>query len=148
MSTDRIERATLIDAPIDRVWRLITEAEHLGTWFGDAGAQIDLRPGGRLELRWDGGHVVSGVVEVVEPPHRFAYRWLLDADGPPTPANSTLVEFTLQTEGSATRLQVVESGFDRLDQPAERRQERLASHTTGWPQELGHLVEHARSVAT
>ena len=43
MTEDRIERDVLIDAPVERVWALITQAEHLGTWFGDAGADIDLR---------------------------------------------------------------------------------------------------------
>ena len=31
---------------------LIASAEHLGRWFGDAGAELDLRPGGALSLRW------------------------------------------------------------------------------------------------
>ena len=48
MVPDRIERETLINAPSERVWALITEAQHLGRWFGDAGAEIDLRPGGAM----------------------------------------------------------------------------------------------------
>ena len=46
MVPDQIERETVIAAPVERVWALLTEAEHLGRWFGDAGAEIDLRPGG------------------------------------------------------------------------------------------------------
>ena len=48
--TDRIETDVLIAAPLQRVWDLITSAEHLGRWFGNAGAEIDLRPGGALSL--------------------------------------------------------------------------------------------------
>lgn len=150
MSTDRIERETLIDAPVERVWRLITEAEHIGTWFSDAGAEIDLRPGGQLVLRWQEHGVVRGVVEAVEPPHRFAYRWLLSSDEEsptPTPANSTLVEFTLSAAGGGTRLQVAESGFAALDLPAGTRAARYADHEQGWGAELGDLVEHAGQVA-
>ena len=40
MVPDKIERETFIAAPVERVWALITEAEHLGRWFGDAGAEI------------------------------------------------------------------------------------------------------------
>jgi uncharacterized protein YndB with AHSA1/START domain len=40
---DRIEREIAIAAPIERVWELVTEPEHVGRWFGDAGAEIDLR---------------------------------------------------------------------------------------------------------
>jgi uncharacterized protein YndB with AHSA1/START domain len=150
MPSDRIERETLINAPVERVWRLITEAEHIGTWFSDAGAEIDLRPGGQLVLRWEEHGIVRGVVEAVEPPHRFAYRWLLsdDEETPaPTPANSTLVEFTLTAEAGGTRLQVAESGFATLDLPADTRATRYADHETGWGQELGDLVEHAGTVA-
>ena len=66
--TDRIERDVLIAAPVERVWELITSAEHLGRWFGDAGAEIDLRPGGPLSLRWREYGTVHGRVEAVEPP--------------------------------------------------------------------------------
>ena len=105
VQTDRIEREVLIAAPVERVWTLITSAEHLGRWFGDAGAEIDLRPGGALELRWRDHGTVHGRVEAVEPPHRFAYRWLSRAPpaAEPTPANSTLTEFTLAAEGDGTR---------------------------------------------
>ena len=47
MTQDSIEREVTIEAPVERVWSVITEAEHVGRWFGDAGAEVDLRPGGR-----------------------------------------------------------------------------------------------------
>ena len=105
MSADRIERETLVDAPVQRVWRLITEAEHIGTWFSH------------------------------------------EETPTPTPANSTLVEFTLTAEGGGTRLQVAESGFAALDLPADTRAARYADHEQGWGAELGDLVEHAGQVA-
>ena len=74
MNANTIEREITIEAPVDRVWSLITEAEHLGTWFGDAGANIDLRPGGALEVRWE-DHTLTGVVTAVEPKSRFTFRW-------------------------------------------------------------------------
>ncbi len=144
--TDRIERDVLIGAPVERVWELVTSAEHLGSWFGDAGAEVDLRPGGALTLTWHGHAGIRGRVEAVEPPRRFAWRWLhVDADAPaePTPANSTLVEFTLTAEGGGTRVAVVESGFDGLDVDIAARGELFAAHTGGWAAELGELVEHA-----
>jgi uncharacterized protein YndB with AHSA1/START domain len=144
--TDRIERDVLIAAPVERVWQLITRAEHLGRWLGDAGAEIDLRPGGALTLRWGDDDVAHGRIVTVEPPHRFAYRWLLTEDAEPTPANSTLTEFTVAAEGDGTRVAVVESGFDGLDLAAAERAARFASHEEGWTIELGHLVEYAPGV--
>jgi uncharacterized protein YndB with AHSA1/START domain len=146
--TDRIEKDIVIAAPVERVWELITQPEHLGRWFGNAGAEVDLRPGGALSLSWHERGTAYGRVEVVEPPHRFAYRWLMtwalrDA---PTPANSTLIEFTLAPEGEGTRVVVVESGFEGLDLPAAERAERFAGHTQGWADELAALDAHARAV--
>ena len=61
----------------------------------------------------------------------------------PTPANSTLVEFTLAAEGDGTRVAVVESGFDGLDVDPAERAEALASHTSGWDKELGELADYS-----
>ena len=148
--TGRIERDILIAAPLERVWSLITSPEHVGRWFADAGAEIDLRPGGALSLSWREHGTFHGRVEAVEPPHRFAYRWLskLDLRDDPTPGNSTLTEFTLAAEGASTRVAVVESGFDMLDVDPEERAAALASHTTGWAAELEDLVTYAAGIAT
>src|SRR3712207_1654112 len=99
--TDRIEKDVLIAAPVERVWELITTPEHVGRWFGDAGAEIELRPGGRLAVRWHDEGEIQGRVEVVEPPHRFAWRWRHSGDAAAqlTAANSTLVDFRLAAEG-------------------------------------------------
>src|ERR671916_1264305 len=135
MVTDQIERETVIDAPVERVWALITEAEHLGRWFGDAGAEIDLRPGGAMVLRWTEHGTSRGRVVAVEPPTRFSYRWapFKDPGGEePVEGNSTLVEFTLTPEGRGTRLRVVESGFASLAAPDEQRVENHAGNTRGW----------------
>ena len=144
--TDRVEKQVLIAAPLERVWELVTSAEHLGRWFGDAGAEVDLRPGGSMTLRWRSHDTVHGVIETVSPPHRFSYRWLLDGDShEPTAANSTLTEFSLSAEGDHTRVAVVESGFDSLDLAAAERAARLASHQEGWPLELGELIAYAEA---
>lgn len=34
MSTDRIEKSAVLRAPLDRVWRAISDSEQFGTWFG------------------------------------------------------------------------------------------------------------------
>jgi uncharacterized protein YndB with AHSA1/START domain len=147
MTADQIERETMIAAPVERVWSLITEAEHLGKWFGDAGAEIDLRPGGALRLSWAEHGTVHGEVVAVEPHQRFAYRWAAQVGDAPSPGNSTLVEFTLAQEGDGTRLRVVESGFAALDLPEAERASKAAGNTEGWAEELGHLREHADRVA-
>ena len=146
--TDRIERDVLIAAPVERVWDLVTSAEHVGRWFADAGAEIDLRPGGSLSLTWREHGTFHGRVEAVEPPHRFAWRWLstMGSQEVPRPGNSTLTEFTLAAEGEATRVAVVETGFAELDADPGERTAALASHTEGWAAELGDLVAYADGI--
>ena len=144
----RIERETVIAAPVGRVWSLLTEAEHLGTWFGDAGAEIDLRPGGAMVLRWTEHGTVYARVERVEPERVFAYRWAANLDDEDvSDGNSTLVEFRLSAEGDQTRLQVVESGFDSLARPVDEQADKAAGNGRGWEIELGHLGDHARRIA-
>ena len=150
MVTDTIEREIVIEAPAERVWALLTEAEHVGRWFGDVGAEIDLRPGGVFRLTWEEHGTAAGRVVAVEPHTRFAYRW--NALGPkwgdePEDGAATLVEFTLHPEGVATRLRVVESGFSALAVDDVARRTAFDGNTEGWGQELGHLAEYAGRVA-
>jgi uncharacterized protein YndB with AHSA1/START domain len=150
MVPEQIERETVIAAPVERVWALLTEAEHLGRWFGDAGAELDLRPGGALSLSWEQHGTVRGRVVDVEAPRRFSYRWsaLPEPDGgEPVKGNSTLVEFTLEADGDGTRLRVVESGFDELFVEPAKQNERAEGNRKGWAIELDELRDYAERVA-
>jgi uncharacterized protein YndB with AHSA1/START domain len=144
--SDAIEREITIAAPVERVWDLITRPEHVGTWFGDAGAEIDLRPGGEMTLRWEEYGTVHARIERLEPMTLFSYRWapFQDPGGDePVAGNSTLIEFTLSETGEGTRLRVVESGFSALNTTPERQQALRQGNVDGWAVELGHLAEHA-----
>lgn len=142
MVPDRIEREQVVAAPLARVWDYVTRPEHLGRWFADAGATIDLRPGGALTLTWKRSGTVKGVVETVDPPHTFAFRWALYGDEV-NPGNSTLVTFTLAPDGGGTRVTVVETGFAGLDLPELDRRRTYEEHEGGWATELGHLAAYA-----
>jgi uncharacterized protein YndB with AHSA1/START domain len=149
MTEDKIERDVLIEAPVERVWALITQAEHLGTWFGDAGADIDLREGGELELRWEKHGTTRGRVERVEEPTAFAFRWAPYEDpggADPVNGNSTLVEFTLAAERGGTRVRVVETGFARLETSPDQQARNHEANSEGWSLELGELREYASRV--
>ena len=143
MVPQRIERDILIDAPVEIVWAVITEPEHISAWFSDS-AEVELRPGGQADLRWDDFGTVRGRVERVEPPHFFSFRWVVPRDpgADLTDDNSTLVEFSLRTEGDSTRLTVVESGFRDLAVPEDEKLRHVDSHRRGWGLELGELEEY------
>ena len=147
MNPDRIEKEVLLNAPLDRVWRAISDADEFGRWFG---------------VRFDGpfvpGASLTGVITptavdddvakaqepyagkadawqivAVEPHRRLAFRWHpygvedgVDYSKEPT----TLVEFTLEDTADGVMLRIVESGFEGI--PAERRQSAFESNNEGW----------------
>jgi uncharacterized protein YndB with AHSA1/START domain len=149
MVPDRIEREIVIEASVERVWAMVTEAEHLGTWFGDAGAEVDLREGGSIVLRWREHGTARGVIERVDRPRVFAIRWALPFDEEPRPGNSTRVVFTLVPEGDdRTRLTVVESGFRSLDVSEEEKARHVEQNTSGWRSELDQLRDYAERQPT
>lgn len=136
MSDDRIERDTLIDASVERVWSLVSAP---GFWVADPesikGATAVEGESMVARNPKDGDFPVR--VVKVKPPSYVAYRW-----APATPGqelaegNSTLVEFTLSAEGDKTRLTVVESGFAALAVSEEVRARTIENLSGGWPQVL------------
>lgn len=139
MIADQIEREIVIAAPVSRVWAALTEADQIGTWFGDAGAEIDPRPGGALTIRWRDYGVFHTTIERIEPERHFSWRWAHAAGEQPRPGNSTLVAFTLTPAGDGTRLRVVESGFQALVMTDDERAKNVADNTQGWREELEEL---------
>ncbi|MEY9872156.1 uncharacterized protein YndB with AHSA1/START domain [Streptacidiphilus sp. MAP12-33] len=143
MIPDLIERTIVIQAPVTRVWSVLTEPAFLGRWFGSGEAVgIDLRPGGLLVFDHGVHGVLPARIETVEPPRALSWRWSQGAAGvEPDATNSTLVEFTLtegETSGS-TRLTMVESGFARLALPDEAAAERHLANSVNWPGKLDEL---------
>ena len=143
---DSIVRETLVAAPPERVWEVLTRPEHLPRWFQAETAEIDLRPGGSLVLRWAEHGTGYARVERVEEPTRFSFRWALEEDVEPTPGEETLVEFTLTAQGDGTLLRVVESGFSTLDRPAEKQAWHRERNVDGWRQVLDAVAAHFSGV--
>jgi uncharacterized protein YndB with AHSA1/START domain len=131
---DRIERELTLRAPIDHVWRSLTGSEQVSRWFGTH-TEIDLRPGGAALFVWGPTERFHAVVEAVEPPHRFVYRWCQPANTPVETGPTTLVEFELEEVPEGTRLRMVESGFAAHPDVERGRDE----HEEGWTLELGEL---------
>ena len=146
--TDTIEKTTLIRAPIDKVWRAISDHREFGAWF-----KVDLDgpfvagepTTGKMTYPGYEGYPWLAWVTVVEEPHRLAFEWTPGADAcmadDPDTAPRTLVEFRLEPEGDGTRLQIVESGFGALPEPL--RASALRSNTEGWDIQTENVRRHA-----
>ncbi len=142
---DAIERTITVTSPIAKVWEALTAAEHLAQWFGDS-AEVDLRPGGALRFGWsDYGESVAGVVEEVDPPARFSYRWDAGRDDAGR-MWSTKVTFTLSEVEGTTTVTVAETGLAAL--PDELHGKTLEENTSGWRSELADLQQYLARVAT
>jgi uncharacterized protein YndB with AHSA1/START domain len=141
---EHIEHDVLVDAPVERVWAVITAPEHIGSWFGDA-AEVDLRPGGAMTLTWKEHGSIIGRVEKVDPPTLFSFRWARPMGAEPREGNSTLVEFSLSAEGDGTRVRVVESGFPSLE--GNEQSKYAAQNDEGWTMELEDLRRYVVDLA-
>jgi len=140
MSNLVIDRDVMIDAPVEVVWRTITEPEQISQWFAD---RVDLvvEPGahGYMGFGDQGGPVV---VETVERPNRFSFRWNFPLDEKPVEGNSILVEFTLTSVGDdRTQLRVTESGHELREWPQAEKQRYADEHQEGWGKFLDRLVK-------
>ena len=142
MVPSQIEKEVLIEAPIDVVWQVLTEPDQMTRWFSQE-ARLDRRSGGAGHLSFPSGQEYFLRVEVFEPPHRFAYRWLHEDTSHFRTDNSMLVEFTLLAENGHTRLRIVESGFDQVDWSDEAKTKYFDDHSRGW----GMFSERIRSYA-
>ncbi|MEU8570318.1 SRPBCC domain-containing protein [Streptomyces pathocidini] len=139
MVADLIEREAYVPAPVDRVWRVLTTAEHIRSWYAFGGAEVDLRAGGAVRFRWDEHGEFHARVELVEPPHRFVFRLAANPDEPPEKSDSTLVEFTIRPEGEGSRVTVNETGIDALSVPEPEKARHAEYAAMAWTAALEEL---------
>lgn len=144
LAPDTIRFERLLDAPIETVWRYLTDSELRKSWFA-AGA-IEPRVGGDVELvfdhdnlsdedvsypdhycRWKGAVGHETVVEI-DPPHVLAYTWDEGREG--------VARFELFAEGARTRLVLTHSG---ITGPAP-----MVNFGAGWNSHLAVLAARLR----
>src|SRR5215469_15651972 len=108
-----------IDAPIEAVWKAITDAEELTRWFVDH-AMVTPGVGGTCWVAWGEGEAqqaYSKRIEVWEPPHllKLGPQGPEEGDTGPSPeaqaatalAPPIIDEYTLETRGGRTLLRFV-----------------------------------------
>jgi uncharacterized protein YndB with AHSA1/START domain len=108
---------------------------------------ISRRPGGDGTLVFEDRATVKPatvavVVETVDPPRQFSFRWAHPEGEAAVAGNSVLVEFTLSAESDErTWLRVVETGLGALAWPQEDKARYADEHRDGWAIHLGRLNE-------
>ncbi|MGU7773972.1 SRPBCC family protein [Burkholderia sp. MR1-5-21] len=160
--SDRIEKQTLLPAPLDRVWEAVSNSGEFGMWFGvtfDGPFVAGQRLFGRITpttVDADvakaqepyAGAVFEIVVDRVEPQRLFSFRWHPFAINPSIDYSSepmTLVTFALDEQPDGTQLTLTESGFDQV--MAERRAKAYEMNDHGWTAQMmlvgKYLAKHA-----
>jgi uncharacterized protein YndB with AHSA1/START domain len=130
---DAIEQTIEIDAPRERVFEALTDADELVRWF-PSGAESDPRTGGAFEYRFEfpaepeRDHTYSGAYHAVRDGERVSYPWKGGL-------GETRVDVTLEAAGEATVVRLVHSGWGEGAEWEQSRQ----THEDGWGFFLGNL---------
>lgn len=147
---DRIEKTVDLAAPVDRVWRAITDHREFGAWFRVALDQpFAVGETNRGRITYEGyEHLTwSATVRAMEPQRYFAFTWCPlaeePAEGEPR-GPETLVEFRLEPTPDGTRLVVSESGFSAIADE-EVRAESFLRNSEGWDIQTGNIAAHVES---
>lgn len=153
--SDEIVKTATLRAPIEKVWRAISDSAAFGTWFGVvfegpfaegrmvkgkiAKTQVDDEIARHQEAYV--GARCDVIVERIVPNTLLAFRWHPGADPDPAPdAPTTLVTFALEEVAGGTRLTITESGFDAL--PLEGRAKAFADNEGGWEAQLSLIAKY------
>ncbi|RCS25688.1 vanillate O-demethylase oxidoreductase VanB [Phyllobacterium salinisoli] len=146
---DRIQKSIELNAPVERVWRALTDFEEFGSWFG-VNLEGPFVPGeiSRGRITYPGyEHVIwEAVIKHMDAPRYFSFTWhphAVDPDVDYSGEEPTLVEFRLEPTSTGTRLSVVESGFDAL--PSHRRPDALRMNAEGWAEQMKNIEAHVQS---
>ena len=145
---DRIEKTIDLRAPIQRVWRALTDHKEFGAWFRVA-----------LEKPFVVGEITEGNITYPGYEHMrlearvvtmddnklFAFNWrpIPDENGEsPLGELETLVEFKLEAIAAGTRLKIIESGFASLQTEDAARAEAIRLNTQGWEMQVENIAAH------
>jgi uncharacterized protein YndB with AHSA1/START domain len=133
-----LRQERVFDAPLERVFEVLTEPDELVKWWGPHGfttpeIHLDLRVGGnyRLTMQPPDGEAfhLSGAFLEVHPPDRlgFTFRW----DEPDPDDRETVVVLSLAYLGHATTVSLTQGEF--------ATEGRLELHRAGWADSFDKL---------
>jgi uncharacterized protein YndB with AHSA1/START domain len=145
----RIDKDIEINATPDRVWRALTTADELSTWFQVA-IEGEITPGGEVWMtsvhpEHRGQRFLVKIVELSKP-HRVVWEWHPGEADPKVDYSReprTTVTFTLRPTDRGTRVAVSETGFDAI--AIERRGKVYKDNTQGWTEVLVWLQRHVEA---
>lgn len=107
-----VRRRVVLEAPVDTVWRALTDPDHLAEWWGE-GTTLDAVPGGLGRFCEEDGRTRVGVVVEVRPGRRLRIDWSDEDPDSDDPASRVTIELSPCPFG--TVVTVVEAALVDLD---------------------------------
>jgi uncharacterized protein YndB with AHSA1/START domain len=126
-ATGVFETTVDLDAPVEEVFRHLTDPAAMIRWMGQH-ATLEPAPGGAFAVDINGVPVRGRYLEV-DPPRRVVVSWGV-AGSAGLPPGASQVEFTLTSTVAGTRLRLVHRSL-----PPDQ----ASIHGTGWQHFLGRL---------
>lgn len=114
--TRAVEAHVEVEAPVDAVWRALSEAEELMRWFPPE-ARVVPGQGGSIRMAWGGNWAGESRIEIWDPPRRLrtvTEQPPFDASGKPVAGVAPLriaIDYEIEARGGGARLRLVHSGF-------------------------------------
>ncbi|GAA0544266.1 SRPBCC family protein [Chitinophaga japonensis] len=120
------------NAPVDKVWKAITDKDNMKQWYFNI---PEFKPEVGFEFQFEGGtpeksylHLCK-VTEVI-PGKKLTYSWRYEGY-----AGNSLVTFELFPEGDKTRLKLTHAGLDTF--PADAPDLVRENFVQGWTELIG-----------
>jgi len=147
---DRIEKTIELKAPVERVWRALTDHQEFGEWFRvklenpfivGAVTRGQVTYPGYEHMKWE------ATVRAMEPNRLFSFSWYPfqdDPEGGEADQPQTLVEFLLEPTSEGTRLVISESGFAALPDD-KRRVDAYRQNSKGWDAQAENIAAHVET---
>jgi uncharacterized protein YndB with AHSA1/START domain len=149
-----IETELEIPAPVEAVWKAITDGEELQRWF-PLQARSTPGVGGAIWLSWGPPWEGESRIEIWEPNRHLRTRDFVGSEASLAeesvkagqPAAAVYIDYYLEARGGKTLLRLVHSGFDSSSDWAD---ELFDATRRGWGYELRslrHYMQHHRGEA-
>jgi uncharacterized protein YndB with AHSA1/START domain len=108
VATRSIELDVTVEAPVEAVWKALSQGDGLEQWFPPH-ARVEPGVGGKVWLSWGPGMEGEGLIQAWEPNRRIA--WAQPSWGEGAAAVPVVVDFTIEARGGSTVVRLVHSGF-------------------------------------
>ena len=127
METGPVVKEVTLQAPIDKIWRAITDKEEMKGWYFTI-EEFIAQPGFQFKMYGEKKGVkfpISCTVKEVEQNKKLSYTWSYD-DFPA----ETLLTFELSGNDDQTQLRLTHEGLEKI--PPENTDASIENHRDGW----------------